>query len=71
MTMLLHGWSRTRCPLRRTNSQTVCRVAKRVVLGMNSWQNRVFVSKKEVDKKRLCASFRAFSTDRDGDDPRR
>ena len=28
------------------------RVAKRVVLGMISWQTRVFVSKKEVDKKR-------------------
>ena len=41
-------------------------MAKRVVLGMISWQTRVFVSKKEVDKKRLCASSRAFSTDRDG-----
>ena len=47
------------------------RVAKRVVLGMISWQARVFVSKKVVDKKRLCAPFRAFSTVRDGDDPRR
>jgi hypothetical protein len=42
------------------------RVAKRVVLGMISWQSRVFASKKEVDKKRLCAPSRAFSTDRDG-----
>ncbi len=41
-------------------------MAKRVVLGMNSWQTRVFVSKKEVDKKRHCASSRAFSTERDG-----
>ena len=41
-------------------------MAKRVVLGMNSWQTRVFVSKKEVDKKRFCAPSRAFSTDRDG-----
>jgi hypothetical protein len=32
------------------------RVAKRVVLGMNSWQTRVLSSKKEVTK----ASFRAF-----------
>ena len=33
---------------------------------MISWQTRVFASKKEVDKKRLCAPSRAFSTDRDG-----
>ena len=41
------------------------RVAKSVVLGMISWQTRVFVSKKEVVKKRYCAPSRAFSTDRD------
>jgi hypothetical protein len=37
-----------------TPEEDVDRVAKRVVLGMNSWQTRVFASKKEVDKKRLA-----------------
>jgi hypothetical protein len=35
----------------RTHRTSHTRVAKRVVLGMISWQTRVFVSKKEVDKK--------------------
>ena len=33
------------------HNYTYYRVAKRVVLGMISWQTRVFVSKKVVDKK--------------------
>jgi len=40
------------------------RMAKRVVLGMISWQLRF--REKKVHKRRLCAPSRAFSTDRDG-----
>ena len=34
------------------------RVAKRVVLGMFSWQIRVVLSKKEVDKSAISSRFK-------------
>ena len=34
------------------------RVAKRVVLGMNSWHLRVFLSKKEVDESANSSRFK-------------
>ena len=39
----------------------MARVAKRVVLGMNSWQSRVLSSKKEVTQSVLSSLFQPIA----------
>ena len=41
--------------------RAVGRVAKRVVLGMNSWQTRVLSSKKEVPQSVLSSLFQPIA----------
>jgi len=47
------------------------RVAKRVVLGMNSWQTRVLLSKKEVTQSALSSLFQPIAMEVTPDDEAR
>ena len=54
-----------------TEAFTYFRVAKRVVLGMNSWQTRVLSSKKEVTQSVLSSLFLPIAMEVTPDDEAR
>jgi hypothetical protein len=71
-TVAVHTQGCTKCkqrPLRKKEKLCLCgctsiavnRVAKRVVLGMNSWQTRVLSSKKEVPQSVLSSLFQPIA----------